>query len=298
MEQRDQDLHREQQAREGAALYVVATPIGNLGDVTLRALAIIRSCEHVFAEDTRVSRKLLAHHGIARTLRALHQHSPSAELERVIELLQGGQSVAYLTDAGTPGVSDPGAKLVRRCLELGLRTVPIPGPSAVCAAVSVSGIESASWLFVGFLPSRGGARRSALESLAGEAHALVLYEAPHRIEETVADLARVLDPERALTVCRELTKLHEGVVRLPLGEAARWFAADAHRVRGEIVLVIDAPAPSLPAAAESTEVRRVVATLLAELPAGQAARLAARITGAGRDEAYRQALALKPEYRS
>jgi 16S rRNA (cytidine1402-2'-O)-methyltransferase len=293
-----ENLHRGSMSvrapQEGAALYVVATPIGNLGDITLRALDVIRSCTHLYAEDTRVSQKLLAHHGIARRPRPLHQHSNSAEHERAIAAIRAGESIAYITDAGTPGVSDPGAELARRCHDAGCRVVPVPGPSAAAAAVSVSGLRASSWLFAGFLPARPGARRSALEELAALGHAIVFFEAPHRVAEMLDDLCRTVDPERTLVICRELTKRHEEVARMRVADAPGWIVATAERELGEFVLVLDAPPERAPSAqVDPAELQRVVSTLVAELPAAQSARLAARLTGASRDAAYAAALALR-----
>jgi 16S rRNA (cytidine1402-2'-O)-methyltransferase len=276
-----------------AALYVVATPIGNLADVSRRALSVLAGATHVFAEDTRVSQKLLAHHGIVRRLESLHQHSGGAKLDRVMARLAAGESVAYLTDAGTPGVSDPGAELVRRALVAGVPVIPVPGPSAAVSAVSAAGLAAASWVFVGFLPRKAAARQAALERLRALPFALVFYEAPLRVVETVDQLARSLGGERAIVICRELTKLHEQIVRLPLSGAAQWLAGHPDRTRGEFVLVVDVAEPAVEHPPSQPHLRGVLGVLLAELPVAQSARLAARIAGVSREVAYAEAVSLQ-----
>lgn len=268
---------------------MVATPIGNLADITLRALATLRDCDHLFAEDTRHTRKLLAHHGITRHIESLHQHSGAARLDRVIAHLAAGESAAYVTDAGTPGISDPGSELVRRARRAGCAVVPIPGPCAAVAALSVAG-AAPNWTFLGFLPTQAGARHELLERVRDLPAALVIYEAPRRVRGTLGDLAASLGTERRVTICRELTKLHEETAELTLAEAAAWLDAVQERERGEFVLVVDAPNRREREAPEAEALRRVVEVLRAELPAAQAARLAARITGAPRDAAYAVAI--------
>ncbi len=269
---------------------MVATPIGNLADITLRALATLRDCDHLFAEDTRHSRKLLTHHGITRQVESLHQHSDPARLDRVIARLVAGESAAYVTDAGTPGISDPGAELVRRARLEGCPVVPIPGPCAAVAALSVAGV-STGWFFMGFLPTQAVARRESLAGVRDLPGALVIYEAPHRVRGTLADLAASLGSGRRVTICRELTKLHEEIAEVSLGDAPAWLDALPGRARGEFVLVVEAPAPREREAPEAEELARVVDALRGELPAAQAARLAARITGAPRTAAYAAAIA-------
>lgn len=274
------------------SLYVVATPLGNLGDITLRARAVLAAVNVVAAEDTRHSQKLLDALGIRTRLVALHEHNEEASAAGLIQLLRDGRSVALITDAGTPAVSDPGARAVARVQEAGYPVVPVPGPSAAIAALSASGLTDAHFHFHGFLPVKSPARRVAIEALKAIPATLVFYEAPHRIAETVADLAAVLEPGRQLVIARELTKLFEQIVRLPLAEGPGWLVADPNRCRGEFVLLVSAPPP---AAGVDAEAERVLKLLLAELPLKSAARLAAEITGKPKNLLYRHALALKGE---
>lgn len=274
------------------SLYVVATPLGNLQDITLRALAVLAQVDVVAAEDTRHSQRLFDAHGLGTRLLALHQHNEQAAASQVIELLQAGKQVALITDAGTPAVSDPGARAVARIREAGFPVVPVPGPSAVVAALSVSGLADGAFLFRGFLPPKAAPRRAELEALREIVATLVFYEAPHRIQETVADLAACLGCERTLVVARELTKHFEQIASMRLDEAEAWFAADANRCRGEFVLLVSAPPPREGLDAEA---ERVLGLLLAELPLKSAAHLAAEITGVPRKALYQRALALKGE---
>ncbi len=282
----------EQPAQPGV-LYVVATPIGNLRDVSLRALDVLRSADRIAAEDTRVTQGLLTAYGISRPLTALNEHNEVAVTPRLIARLLAGESLALVSDAGTPGLSDPGAHLVRAARAAGAPVVPIPGPSAAVTALSVAGITAPHWLFYGFLPPKAAARRQTLQALAALPFHLVFYEAPHRILDCVADLADVLGPGRELILARELTKRFEQVACLRLGEAQDWLTADTDRQRGEFVLIVAGAQPT--ARSESTNARQVLATLLEELPASQAARLAAKLTGIKRAELYALALDLKPE---
>lgn len=274
------------------ALYVVATPLGNLGDITLRALDVLRAADFVAAEDTRHTRRLLDHHGIAARLFAAHQHNEREAGAAILAAIGEGKRVALVSDAGTPAVSDPGARIVRAVSEAGLRVIPVPGPSALTAALSASGLCDERVMFCGFLPARAGSRGGAIEALRAVEAALVFYEAPHRVVETVADLAARLDPRREIVIARELTKLFEGIARMPLADAPAWLAADPNRERGEFVLLISAPPAREGMAAEAD---RVLAALLAELPLKQAVRLAAQITGEPRNALYQRALAIKGE---
>ena len=272
------------------ALYVVATPIGNLGDITLRALETLRGVDLVACEDTRHARRLLDHHGIGVPTLALHQHNENEAAARLIRLLGEGKRVALVSDAGTPGVSDPGTRAVAAVRAAGFRVIPLPGPNAAIAAMSAAGIADERFLFVGFLPARVGARRTVIAQLAPVDAALVFYEAPHRVLETVADLVDLLEPQREIVIARELTKVFEQIERMPLGEAPAWLAADANHQRGEFVLVVSAPPPR---AGIDAETERVLAALLAELPVKQAAKLAAQITGQPKNALYARALELK-----
>jgi 16S rRNA (cytidine1402-2'-O)-methyltransferase len=278
------------------ALYVVATPLGNLRDISARALDVLARVDVIAAEDTRVTRTLLSHYRIATRSISLHEHNERARAARVLALLDAGNSVALVSDAGTPGVSDPGALLVDAVAGAGHRVVPVPGPSAVIAALSASGLSAAEWMFCGFLPAKPAERRRALERLAATPCALVFYEAPHRVIAAVGALAAALGDERTLVIARELTKRFESIHRCRLGDAAAWLEAEANRVRGEFVLIVGAP-PDREAAEHQMEGAhdRLLSALLAELPLAQAVRLAVAITGAPRKPLYRRALALRPK---
>jgi 16S rRNA (cytidine1402-2'-O)-methyltransferase len=267
-------------------LYVVATPIGNLADAAPRALDTLRQADIVACEDTRTTRTLLARHGIERTTAALHAHNERTASAQLLAELQAGRSVALVSDAGTPGVSDPGALLVEAAHRAGVRVVPVPGPSAAVAAYSASGFAADRYLFVGFLPAKAVARRKALDAL-DLPWPLILYEAPHRILECVQDLLARFGGEREIVIARELTKKFEEVARLPLAEAPAWLGAAAHRQQGEFVLVVG---PGDPAPPDAAAAARVLDALLEVLPAGEAAKLAARITGVPRNVLYKQAL--------
>jgi 16S rRNA (cytidine1402-2'-O)-methyltransferase len=272
------------------ALYVVATPIGNLGDITARALAVLRFVDVVAAEDTRVTGRLLAHFGIDKPLIALHQHNERQAAARVLPMLERGQAVALAADAGTPGMSDPGAVLVQSARAAGIPVVPVPGPSALAAAWSVSGF-SGPFLFQGFLPARPAERRRTLASLAGLTCALVFYEAPHRILETARDLATVLGVARPAFLARELTKAFEDIHACELGHLAAWIEADANRSRGEFVLIVSGAHET--AAPQDELARDALRVLLEELAPAQAARLAARIGGVPRGPLYALAVELR-----
>lgn len=274
------------------ALYVVATPLGNLGDIGARALDVLREADAIACEDTRHTRRLLDHYGIRAETFSLHEHNEAAATERLIRLLREGRSVALVSDAGTPAVSDPGARAVAAVREAGFAVIPVPGPNAAIAALSASGLADPHFLFYGFLPAREAARRKVLAALKPLACALVFYEAPHRIEETVADLVAELEPGRRLVIARELTKLFESIVSLPLGEAAAWLAADADRRRGEFVLCVSAPPPT---EGIDQAAARVLDLLLGELPLKQAVKLAAEISGASKNALYDLALEKKRE---
>lgn len=280
-----------QPARPGA-LHIVATPIGNLRDLGLRALDVLRSADLVAAEDTRASQALLAAHGIQAKMVALHEHNEAAGATRLVAQMRAGKSVAYISDAGTPAISDPGAKLVRAARAAGLPVVPVPGPCAAATALSVAGLEG-PWLFFGFLPAKAASRRKALAELAAFPHALVFYEAPHRIEECVDDLLAALGGERTLLFARELTKRFEQIHECPLADAPAWLARDENHRRGEFVLVVSPP--PLREIGDEGETRRVLEILLEELPLKQAAHLAAKLTGGRKNALYDLALELKKD---
>jgi 16S rRNA (cytidine1402-2'-O)-methyltransferase len=271
-------------------LYVVATPIGNLGDITRRALETLESVDIIAAEDTRHTRELLNHFGIGAKLVALHAHNERGSAERICGWLAEGKAVALVCDAGTPAVSDPGAVLVAGVRAAGHRVFPIPGVSALTAALSASGIEFEGAVFAGFLPVKGKERRDRLASLAAGPWAIVLFEAPHRVVETLSDLHAALG-ERDVVIARELTKKFETVTRLPLSGASAWVSADEDRRRGEFVLVVEGrPIEKSP----EFDPRVLLETLLAELPLKQAVALAVKITGGKRNDLYSLALTLKP----
>ncbi len=271
---------------------MVATPIGNLADLTLRAIHVLSQVDAVACEDTRHSAPLLRHLGLDKPLLAVHQHNEQASALEVIARLSRGERVAYVSDAGTPGVSDPGAVLVAAVSAAGYRVVAVPGASSAITAVSVAGdVVGTGFRFIGFLPARGAERTQALQALAGCLDTQVLFEAPHRIEQLLAALGEHCG-ERAVTVCRELTKQFESVTTLPAAALAGWAGADPHRLRGEFVLVVHAMKPSS-SDAESAQHDRVLQALLAELPLKQAVSLAASVTGAPRNALYARALELK-----
>jgi len=284
-------LHNEHPQKLEPALYVVATPIGNLRDITLRALDVLAAADVLAAEDTRNTAHLLNHHGIsANRLIAVHQHNERSAAEKIITFLQAGQSVAFVSDAGTPAVSDPGALLVHAVRSAGLRVIPVPGASAAMAALSAAGLNEPHFLFYGFLPNKTTARRTALLSLVNHPFTLVFYEAPHRIVECVADLCAVLGGERQIVLAREITKLFETIHACPLREAEAWLKSDSNRQRGEFVVLVSAaiPEPGL-----SPDTLATLNKLLDELPLKQAVQLAANITGASRNELYQRALQIK-----
>jgi len=280
------------QSHPAGSLYVVATPIGNLADLTLRAVHVLaRVVAAVACEDTRVSAALLRHIGVQRPLIALHAHNEAEAANGVIARLAAGESVAYVSDAGTPAVSDPGARLVAAVAAAGHPVVPVPGPSSALAALSVAGdVHGTGFAFVGFLPAKGGERREALATALASATTQVLFEAPHRIESLIDALAEAA-PTRRVTLCRELTKQFETVHTADAAALPAWLAADANRIRGEFVLVLHA-LPTVAAADEALSAGlHTLAVLQRELPLKQAVALAAEISGAPRNALYQRALA-------
>lgn len=269
---------------EPGTLYVVATPIGNLRDIGLRALDILKTVDLVAAEDTRVTAGLLSAYGISAKLFSYREHNEQAAASTLIERLRAGKSVALVSDAGTPGISDPGAVLVKAAREAGLSVEPIPGPSAVATALSAAGLTDGHWLFHGFLPHKAGERRRELESLAGLPQYLVFYESPHRLLEAVADMASVLGGARRLFIARELTKRFEEFHECALSEAIDWLNSDENHRRGEFVLVVSGRPAEVDTGLE--EAMRVLAILCDDLPVSQAARLAAKITGMKKNALY------------
>jgi 16S rRNA (cytidine1402-2'-O)-methyltransferase len=289
-----------------AALYVVATPIGNLADLSLRAIHVLGRVDAIACEDTRHSAGLLRHLGLTVPLLAVHAHNEEEAAQGVIGRLAAGERVACVSDAGTPAVSDPGARLVARVREAGFRVLPIPGASAATAAVSVAGLgadapasdhAAGRWTFIGFLPPRGGERRAVLDEALALPGACVFYEAPHRLVHLLADLAEAA-PTRRLTLGRELTKQFESVQTLAAGEAPAWLAGDPNAGRGEFVLVLHAAARASETAATGgldAVAARTLATLLTSLPLKQAVTLTTELTGAARNAVYAAALALQAD---
>lgn len=279
-------------------LYVVATPIGNLGDLSARARETLQSCAVIAAEDTRHTGVLLKAFGIQTPQLSLHDHNEQHRAGDIIERLRQGASVALVSDAGTPAISDPGFELVRAVAAAGFDIVSIPGPCAAIAALSIGALPTDRFCFEGFLPARGAARRKRLQSLATEARTLVLYEAPHRVREMLEDCAAVFGAERGATVAREITKMHEMTYRGSLRDLLERAESDSDFTRGEIVLVVAGAPQTLAeddrgADGHGGALDRALTVLLAELPLKQAARLAAQITEARDNEAYKRALLLK-----
>ncbi|CAN1526153.1 COG0313 Predicted methyltransferases [Methylophilaceae bacterium] len=273
-------------------LYVVATPIGNLTDITLRALDTLKSVDAIAAEDTRHTAGLLGHFAISKKLMAVHEHNEHQSAAKLLVQLQAGENIALVTDAGTPGISDPGAVVVNFLRQAGIKVVPIPGVSAVVTALSVSGIVQNGFFFHGFLPASGAARRQVLEGLKSQTVTLVFYEAPHRIVASLADMAQVLGADRRVTIARELTKTFETVHTCLLSDAQSWLKADANQQRGEFVLLVEAP-PLKNQEAISEQTARMLTLLLAELPLKQAVKLAADISREKKNSLYELALQLK-----
>lgn len=273
------------------ALYVVATPIGNTADITLRALNLLSLVDAVACEDTRNTGHLLTRYGLHKTLIAAHQHNEREVAERLIERLQAGQRIALVSDAGTPAVSDPGARIVDAVRTAGLRVIPLPGASAAITALSASGLLDAQFHFAGFLPSKAAQRDTALMALRGMTAALVFYEAPHRIADTVAAMQMHFEPTRQIVFARELTKLFEELHRCPLAEAGSWLAAGGHREKGEYVVIVEGAPVDVDS--DRIEADRVLTILMAQCPLKQAAALAALITGQKKNALYERALALK-----
>ncbi len=276
---------------EAGVLYVVATPIGNLGDMTPRAVETLQGVDLIAAEDTRHSGRLLSHFGIGTPTIALHEHNERTQAPRLVARIAAGESLALISDAGTPLLSDPGFHLVRLAREQGIRVVPVPGASALMAALSVSGLPTDRFVFEGFLPAKSGPRRKRLQALAGETRTLIFYEAPHRVRATLEDMAAVVGEGRRVVLARELTKTFETVKDAPLAELATWVRDDTDQQKGEIVLLL-AGAPAGEDDDDDSEARRILAVLLEELPLSQASVLAARITGLKKKQLYQLGLSL------
>lgn len=274
-------------------LYIVPTPLGNLADLSPRAVETLCGVDWIAAEDTRHSAPLLKHIGARAKLLPAHQHNEQAAAEQIIGKLNQGDAVALISDAGTPGISDPGARVVAQVRAAGFKVTPVPGPCAAITALSAAGLLDEHFLFYGFLPSKSGQRKQAIESLRQQTAALVFYEAPHRILETIADLAAGL-PDRTLVIARELTKLFEQIEVLPIANASDWLTSDTNHQRGEFVLIVSGAA-----ATEDTsqaEGIRILKVLLADgLPVSQASKLAATLSGQPKKALYDLALSLKAD---
>ena len=271
-------------AGSSGRLYVVATPIGNLDDITLRALQVLAEADVVAAEDTRHSRMLLSRHGLERPLLALHEHNEEQQAALLVDRLKGGESVALISDAGTPLLSDPGYRLVGLAAAAGIEVVAIPGASAVTAAISISGLATDRFAFEGFLPARSNARRQWLQGLQMERRTLVFFESSHRIADSLAEMALIFGPERQAAVCREMTKRFETVLRGSLGELSERVGADPDQRRGEFVLVVaGCPKETQEDLPEAVRLARELQPLLG---ASQAARTAARFMGVPRRTVY------------
>ncbi|WP_346837158.1 16S rRNA (cytidine(1402)-2'-O)-methyltransferase [Microbulbifer sp. SAOS-129_SWC] len=275
-----------------ALLYIVATPIGNLADMVPRAIEVLQCADLVAAEDTRHSQRLFSHFSIDTPLMAYHDHSDDRRTGQILERLEQGQTVALISDAGTPLISDPGYRLVREARARGIKVVPVPGACAFTAALSAAGLPSDRFSFEGFLPAKAGAREKALQALAGDPHTLIFYEAPHRVLDTLEAMAQVFGGKREAVIARELTKAFETIHLAPLAELAEWVRADSNQQRGEIVLLVRGAERERSGELDA-EAERVMKLLLAELPPKRAAALAAEITGVNKKVLYNWSLGQK-----
>ena len=279
-------------AKTPGTLWVVATPIGNLEDLSPRAQRILGAADLVVCEDTRHSGRLLAAFGIKARLASLHEHNEERETPGLVARLEAGEQIALVSDAGTPLLSDPGFRLVRAAAAAGIVISPVPGPSAILAALCVAGLPTDRFAFEGFLPAKPAARRARLQALAAEPRTLVFFEAGNRVAALLADAADALDAGRAVTVARELTKLHETLYRGDLAGLARQLADDPDASRGELVVVIAGAEPAAAGEGDEALLARLLPALLEELPPSRAVKIAAKLTGVPRQRAYDLALKL------
>lgn len=273
------------------ALYVVSTPIGNVADISLRAIRVLSLVDAVGCEDTRNTGQLMMRLGLSKPLFSAHQHNERETAQKIIERLQAGERIALVSDAGTPAVSDPGARIVDAVRDAGFQVISVPGPSAAIAALSVSGLDTDQFHFIGFLPSKSSQREQLMASLASSTACLVFYEAPHRIVASVQALLEAFGAERRIVIAREISKLFEQIHRCRLDEALDWLNADANHQRGEFVLLVEGQ--RMAADKDMSDARRVLEALLAELPVSQAAALAAKITGMKKNTLYQLALEMQ-----
>jgi 16S rRNA (cytidine1402-2'-O)-methyltransferase len=272
---------------EPSCLYVVATPIGNLGDMVPRAIEVLQSVDLIAAEDTRHSKRLMQYFNISTHMVAYHDHTGSTQVEFLIDKMLAGQSIALISDAGTPLISDPGYRIVDAALSAGLKVVPIPGACAAISALSAAGLPSDRFVFEGFLSAKQQARQKQLQGLAEETRTLIFYEAPHRLLVCLQDVVSVFGAERIVVMARELTKTYETIRRAPAAELAAWVESDSNQQRGECVLIIHGAEKTTD---DSGDGRRVFDILATELPLKQAASLAAKISGAKKNQLYQYGL--------
>lgn len=295
----ENEVKRDENRREGTAspagvLYVVATPIGNAGDISARALAVLREADGVLAEDTRHSRRLLAVHGIHARLSPLHDHNERRVAAQVVRRLEKGERLAMMCNAGTPLISDPGLHVVRRVREVGGCVLPVPGPCALVCALSVSGLPTDRFVFEGFLPAKRAARRRRLDELRRETRTLVFYEAPHRVEETLSDLSATFGEGRDAVLAKELTKRHESVRSGTLEELRIWLGSRAEHVRGEFVVLVGGAVEADPSSSP-IDARVLLTELMKDLPLRRAVEIACRLTRRDRNLLYRLALEIAGE---
>ena len=276
---------------KGGALYVVATPIGNLDDISARACRILSSVAYIAAEDTRHTGSLLRHLGIDTPMRAYHDHNEASQSEKIVADLKNGKEVAVVSDAGTPQISDPGYRLVKLALMEGLIVVPIPGASAIISALSASGVAASRFTFEGFLPAKEQQRQKALVKLCHETRTMVFYEAPHRVAVVVNDMQRILGGDRQLSIARELTKIHEQIFFGSITDAIQALSQGAIPAKGEFVIIVEGASES--AVLVDADIEKVMQTLINELPASRAADVASKLTGESRKSLYEIAVSLK-----
>ena len=276
-------------------LYIVATPIGNLGDITRRAIEVLTDVDLIAAEDTRTSQKLLAHYDIRTPMMALHEHNEREQSSEIIKKIQSGQKIALISDAGTPLISDPGYHLVAAAHQAQLTVHPIPGASALIAALSASGLPTDRFVFEGFLPSKSMARQAYLQKLLDETRTLIFYEAPHRLLESLESMLAVFGAQRVAVLAREITKLYETIKQLPLGELTEWVRAHPEQQKGESVIMLAGSPPGPDKQHVQLEVDHLLTVLLTKLSVKDAAHLVSDLTGLGKNQLYARALEMQQQ---